>query len=202
MPPGDPARLSLDQPLDTTGLDSLMAMELKNSLESRLEIELPISSLLLGPTISGLATQILEHLDAPASIAPIPFTSANNEDGYQPLTHNQQAMWLLDQLMPQGVSFNVSGAVRLLGELDRAAMLGAFAGLMSRHAVLRTTFHLVEGTPMQKVHAELPLPMEEADASAWDEETLQSHLEDSAFRSFDLEHGPAFRLVLFRRSPD
>jgi acyl transferase domain-containing protein len=29
----DPSRLGLDQPLDTLGLDSLMAMELKNSLE-------------------------------------------------------------------------------------------------------------------------------------------------------------------------
>jgi amino acid adenylation domain-containing protein/thioester reductase-like protein len=196
----DPAGLSLDQGLDTLGLDSLMAMELKNFLESRLEVRMPISGLLLGPTISGLITQILEQLDAPVSVSPIPPALPVDQEGHYPLTHNQQAMWLLDQLMPQGVSFNVSGAVRLLGELDRAALRRAFAELMARHAVLRTTFHLVQGAPMQTVHEQLPLPFEEVDASSWTEEALQVQLEDAAFRSFDLEHGPAFRVLLLRRS--
>jgi acyl carrier protein len=44
----DAARLDLDQPLDTVGLDSLMAIELKNSLESKLGINLSIASLLQG----------------------------------------------------------------------------------------------------------------------------------------------------------
>lgn len=197
----DPARLSLDQALDTMGLDSLMAMELKNSLEARLGTQLPISGLLQGPTISSLASQILEDLREPVSIAPIPSTSAMDTD-FHPLTHNQQAMWLLDQLMPSGVSFNVSGAVRLLGNIDRATLRRAFAGLMERHAVLRTTFQGVEGQPMQKVHAQLPLPLEEVDATGWTEEALQSRLEDYAFRSFDLEHDPAFRVVLFHRSAE
>ncbi|MFL7871902.1 MAG: condensation domain-containing protein, partial [Anaerolineales bacterium] len=197
----DAAHLGLEQALDTMGLDSLMAMELKNSLESRLGVQLPISELLQGPTISRLVEQILEHLDQSVEIALIPTISATDTD-FHPLTHNQQAMWLLDQLMPPGVSFNVSGAVRLLGELDRAALRRAFVSLMERHAVLRTTFHVVEGQPMQQVQAELPLPLVEEDASGWTEESLQSHLEDYAFRSFDLEHGPAFRVVLFRRSPE
>lgn len=193
-------RLDLKQPLDTVGLDSLMAIELKNNLESKLGIQLPISSYLQGPTISELVNQILEHQDEPINVSPIPPNSAKNGDGYHALTQNQQAMWFLDQLMPQGVSFNVSGAVRLFGDLDRTALRRAFTSLMKRHAVLRTTFHVVDGQPMQKVHAKLPLPMEEMDATDLTEETLNSHLEEYAFRSFDLEHEPAFRVVLFRRS--
>jgi len=198
----DATRLSVTQPLDTMGLDSLMAMELKNSLETKLGVQLPVSSLLQGPTISGLVMQTLEHLDEPVHITSIPSISTIDAEGGHPLTYNQQAMWFLDQLMPSGVSFNVSGAVRFLGNLDRDALRRAFAGLMARHAVLRTTFHVVEGQPMQKVHKSLPLPMEEEDAAGWTEETLQSRLEDDAFRSFDLEHGPGFRVVLFRRSAE
>jgi amino acid adenylation domain-containing protein/thioester reductase-like protein len=198
----DPARLDANKPLDTLGLDSLMAMELKNSLESRLGVQLPVSSLLQGPTVSELVTQILDQLDGSAGIAPIPSVSTTEGEAYHPLTHNQQAMWLLDQFMPPGVSFNVAGAVRLRGELDRAALRRAFEGLMERHAVLRTTFHIIEGQPVQQVHAHLLLPLEEEEAVDWAEEALQFRLEEHAFRSFDLERGPAFRAVLFRRSAE
>lgn len=194
----DPARLRLDQPLDSLGLDSLMAIEFKNALESRLKVQLPVSSLLQGPTISGLASQILERLDGPVvTIAAIPVRA---KEGVHPLTHNQQAMWLLDQLMPEGVSFNVSGAVRLLGALDRDAMRRGLVSLMERHAVLRTTFKVVDGEPVQQVHEQLPVPFWEEDSSGWPEPELQECLEDYAFRSFDLEKEPAFRLVLFKRS--
>ncbi len=196
----DASRLNVNQPLDTLGLDSLMAMELKNRLETKLGVQLPVSSLLQGPTVAGLATQILEHLDQPAGhVTVIP---SQNNDGFHPLTHNQQAMWLLDQLMPEGVSFNVSGAVRLLGNLDRDAFRRAFAGLMARHAVLRTTFKVVDGEPRQRVHLQMPLPLEEVESAEWAEEALQSQLEEYAFRSFDLENEPAFRVILFNRSAE
>lgn len=196
----DSARLSVSQPLDTIGLDSLMAMELKNRLEAQLGIQLPISSLLQGPTITGLAAQILEHVDEPTTNITVIPSQSNN--GFHPLTHNQQAMWLLDQLMPDGVSFNVSGAVRLLGKLDRGAFRRAFVGLMNRHAVLRTTFKVVDGVPMQRVHSQLPLPLEEIESVSWSEEVLQSNLEEYAFRSFNLENESAFRVVLFNRSEE
>ncbi|HUG34077.1 MAG TPA: amino acid adenylation domain-containing protein [Anaerolineales bacterium] len=194
----DVSRLNIQHPLDTLGLDSLMAMELKNRLESKLGVQLPVSSLLQGPTISGLVTQLLEHVDDPGGgNAVIPSQST---DGFHPLTHNQQAMWFLNELMPDGISFNVSGAVRVLGEFDRDAIRRAFLELMKRHAVLRTTFRVVDGMPMQRVHARLPLPIIELDSTGWTEEALQSGLEEYAFRSFDLEHEPAFRVVLYRRS--
>ena len=194
----DAARLRLDQPLDALGLDSLMAIEFKNALESRLKVQLPVSSLLQGPTISGLAHDVLDRLDGPVvNIAAIP---ARPTEGVHPLTHNQQAMWLLDQLMPEGISFNVSGAVRLLGPLDRDAMRRGLAALMGRHAVLRTTFKVVDGEPVQQVHEQLPVPFWEEDSSSWPDHELQDCLEEYAFRSFDLEKQPAFRVVLFKRS--
>ncbi len=195
----DLALLRLDQPLDALGLDSLMAIEFKNALESRLGVRLPVSSLLQGPTISGLASQVLERFGEPiSSVAAIPIREV---DGVHPLTHNQQSMWLLDQLMPEGISFNVSGAVRLHGTLDHSAMRRALAILMERHGVLRTTFKMVDGQPVQQVHPQLPVPLGEEHASTWTEDVLQDCLEDFAFRSFDLEKEPAFRVVLFERSP-
>lgn len=62
----DPNALPVDQPLNTVGLDSLMALELKNRVEVGVGINLPIVSLIQGPTISQLAAEIVARLDAPS----------------------------------------------------------------------------------------------------------------------------------------
>jgi acyl transferase domain-containing protein/thioesterase domain-containing protein/acyl carrier protein len=51
----DPSGLETDQPLSTFGLDSLLALELKNNLEGRLDFTLPMAKLMEGPSIASLA---------------------------------------------------------------------------------------------------------------------------------------------------
>ncbi len=53
----EPEGLELDQPLSTFGLDSLLALELKNNLESRLDFTLPMAKLMEGPSIATLAAE-------------------------------------------------------------------------------------------------------------------------------------------------
>jgi acyl carrier protein len=60
----EPGDLPLDQPLNTVGLDSLMALELKNRVEVSLSITLPIVSLIQGPTITQLAEDLLARVEA------------------------------------------------------------------------------------------------------------------------------------------
>jgi myxalamid-type polyketide synthase MxaB len=49
------SQLDAQQPLNTLGLDSLMAIELKNNMEARLAITLPMARFLEGPSIASLA---------------------------------------------------------------------------------------------------------------------------------------------------
>jgi acyl transferase domain-containing protein/acyl carrier protein len=65
------ARLDLDKPLTDLGLDSLMAVELRNWVEGELRVNLPIVELMRGPSVNRLAQLLLEQLDgaAPASAA-------------------------------------------------------------------------------------------------------------------------------------
>ena len=46
------ARLKVNQPLNSLGMDSLMALEIKNLIEKSLNATVPLSSLLSGSTIS------------------------------------------------------------------------------------------------------------------------------------------------------
>jgi len=62
-----PNQLDLAQPLNTLGLDSLMAIEMKNEIESTLKITLPIATLIKGPNIRELAGVLVEELAKPVS---------------------------------------------------------------------------------------------------------------------------------------
>jgi myxalamid-type polyketide synthase MxaE and MxaD len=54
------------KPVNTMGLDSLMAIEFKNALESNLGILLPMVSIMQGPSISQLVRQVLDLLSEQA----------------------------------------------------------------------------------------------------------------------------------------
>lgn len=61
-------QLDTQQPLAAFGLDSLMALELKNNLEGRLAFTLPMAKLLEGPTIRSLAADTAEILASDAGL--------------------------------------------------------------------------------------------------------------------------------------
>ena len=57
-----PDKIDVHQPLTSLGIDSLMAVELKNRVETEMGIALPVTALLQGPTLAQLATVLLEQL--------------------------------------------------------------------------------------------------------------------------------------------
>lgn len=59
----EPEALALEQALNSLGLDSLMAIEMKNDIENSLEIPLSIAFLLKGPSISQLAAHLAEQMN-------------------------------------------------------------------------------------------------------------------------------------------
>ena len=195
----DISRLNLDTPLDTLGLDSLMAMELKNSLESKLGAQISVASLLQGPTISSLAAEALKNLESAETENDAPFMVAQNPPRESPLSVGQQALWFLHQLMPDEISFNVAGAIRIRGDLDVPALQLAFERLIARHESLRSTFHAVNGEPLQRVHDSIDGIFRIVDSSALEDDALRERLAQDARASFDLEAGPVIRADLHLR---
>jgi acyl transferase domain-containing protein/NADPH:quinone reductase-like Zn-dependent oxidoreductase/acyl carrier protein len=56
-----PERLDVDKPLLNLGIDSLMAVELRNWIEQELRINLPIMELMRSPSLSCLLDRVREH---------------------------------------------------------------------------------------------------------------------------------------------
>ena len=74
-----PEGLRDDQPLTDLGLDSLMAVEIENSIESAIGVALPPASLMRARTIGQIVTLIAEHVGGTAAAAPAPAPAAAAE---------------------------------------------------------------------------------------------------------------------------
>lgn len=60
----DRSKLDSQQPLNTLGMDSMMASELKNRIEAKLNVALSVVDLLQGLTIAELAAKLVPQIDA------------------------------------------------------------------------------------------------------------------------------------------
>jgi len=112
-----------------------------------------------------------------------------------PASHAQQRLWFIWQLDPDASAYNLTGAFRLRGPLDHAALEQTLAALLARHEVLRTTFRLDDGAVQQVIHAAMACPLEQVEADA---AGLDAAIASAARAPFDLSHGPLMRARLVR----
>jgi acyl transferase domain-containing protein/NADP-dependent 3-hydroxy acid dehydrogenase YdfG/acyl carrier protein len=66
-----PSKIDVHQPLTRLGIDSLMAVELKNRVEVDLELTIPVTALLQGPSLSQLSARLTSQLPVPAMAATV-----------------------------------------------------------------------------------------------------------------------------------
>ena len=71
------SKLDVQQPLSNLGLDSLMAVELKNRIAIDLGVNVPMVTFLSGPSVEQAASQLLHLLTSETSASSVPLASAN-----------------------------------------------------------------------------------------------------------------------------
>src|SRR3970040_1368428 len=76
-----------------------------------------------------------------------------------PVSFAQQRLWYLQQVEPTSAAYNIPLAFRVRGLLNVAALQHSLEGLVRRHEILRTTFSLRDGEPVQVVHPASPLSL-------------------------------------------
>ncbi|MEU3712063.1 AMP-binding protein [Streptomyces catenulae] len=183
-----PAAVDPDAPARDAGVDSLAALRLRTTLHAELGVRLPLP-LLLGPRpLREVAEEVAGRLDGPGDdTGPVPRGPAV---GSFPLAPNQLSLWHADQLQLGGSAYVVAVAARLTGGCDVAALRRAWTALAQRHPVLRTSFPLRDGEPVQRVAAEARVDF--AVVPSADREELTR----SAFAPFDLTAGVPLRVRL------
>lgn len=199
----DPEQLNLSQSLTSFGIDSLMAVELKNRVDQDLRLNVSFGSLLKGSAVSQLAVELLGQLTAQAeeSASRRARTSVTTAANEYPLSSTQQALWFLQQMAPASTLYNVAVAMCAKSALDAAIARNTFRTLVQRHDSLRTTFRLRNEQPVQQVQTDFEVCFAEVDGTRWDNLELRRQLVEAAHCPFDLGLGPVVRAYLVHVGP-
>ena len=192
-------RVGRDDGFFALGGHSLLATQVVSRVRQALGVELPLRQLFEAPTLAGLAAGISSLL--PATGAPPLRRLARTGD--LPLSFAQERLWFLDQLGGTGeAAYNLPLPVRLSGTLEPALLAAALGEEVRRHEVLRTTFRVAAGRPVQVVAPALPLALPLVDLAelpgARGESAATLLATAEARRPFDLERGPLLRASLLR----
>ncbi|HEX7181365.1 MAG TPA: non-ribosomal peptide synthase/polyketide synthase, partial [Thermoanaerobaculia bacterium] len=128
-------RVGIHDDFFALGGHSLLATRLVSRLRKVLGVEVPVRSLFEHPTVAQLAEELEGRGRSSAEpIAAVP------RDGALALSFAQQRLWFLDQLEPGSPFYNMPAALRLVGDLDPAALAQSLSEVVRRHEVLRTSF--------------------------------------------------------------
>src|SRR6266545_1647285 len=124
-------------------------------------------------------------------------------DGGSICSFAQERLWFINQLNRESAAYNISGGIRLTGELDTQILTKCFGEIVLRHEILRARFRYEDGKVFQVVGS-TGVKLELTDLSDLGEEerndTVRRQLEAEAQQVFDLALGPLFRVKLLRLS--
>ncbi|WP_255206439.1 condensation domain-containing protein, partial [Janthinobacterium sp. BJB401] len=143
-----------------------------------------------------LALLLQEEDDAP----PPESIALADRRGLLSLSYSQQRIWFMDRFTGGGAAYNIPRAFEVQGRLDRAALERTLNEIVRRHEVLRTTFDMADGAPVQVIAPELRLAMPVTDISGLPPDERQARAkwlaQDEAQAQFDLQTGPLLRARL------
>jgi amino acid adenylation domain-containing protein len=121
-----------------------------------------------------------------------------------PLSFAQQRLWFVNQISPDSTAYNLLEALRLDGSPQLVALEQSLSELLRRHEILRTTFPLVNGQPVQLIAPPTPvnLPIHNFQDLATEVQTdrLRQMAIAQAAQPFDLAVGPLVQFTLLKLS--
>nr|AHJ59492.1 nonribosomal peptide synthase subunit [Bacillus pumilus] len=166
------------------GGHSLKAMTVLTHVQRDFHVEVPLSILFEQQTVAALASYIEQAETSSETVIP----KAPALDHY-PLSPPQQRVYMVSQL-EQSTAYHMPAVVRLKGTLQQEKLTEAFETLITRHDMLRTSFHTLKGVPRQRVASSVSFQIEQLTGSTM-EENMQQFV-----RPFDLECAPLLRIGL------
>jgi amino acid adenylation domain-containing protein len=184
--------LGIDDDFFQLGGHSLKAMILVSKIHKELNVKLPLAEFFKFPTIRGLSQYILETgKDIYKSIIPV------EKKEYYALSSAQKRMYILQQIDLKNTAYNMPQVMPLAGELDNKRLEDSFNKLIKRHDSLRTSFHMIDEQPVQKIHdyAKLEIEYYRLPANYKEDKDHKIHY---FVRAFDLTASPLLRVGLVK----
>lgn len=121
-----------------------------------------------------------------------------------PLSCAQKRLWFIDAAHPGTALYNVPLLLHWRGAVDSKALRTALHAVATRHEVLRTSYQLRDGQPVQVVAEDATVPLEVVDLSG-DPGAAATARQDAVNRArepFDLAGPPPLRCTVWHRPTD
>ncbi|MBO1255580.1 hypothetical protein J3L16_07780, partial [Alteromonas sp. 5E99-2] len=122
-----------------------------------------------------------------------------------PLSYGQRSLWVTWQLDQASNAYNMSGVLKISGELNKKAIKKSLTLLLERHEILRTCFIASDDNEAQQcIQNEFELPWSEHlfSSDLITENQAKNLTEKFAKRPFDLENELPFKACLISLSND
>jgi fengycin family lipopeptide synthetase D len=116
---------------------------------------------------------------------------------FYPLSPAQERLYALQRRDPGSTHYNIPFVVALEGELNVGRIDMAFRSLVQRHESFRTSFQVMDKTPIQRIHPEVPFVMEYYDITVEWGATVQLIVKNF-IRPFNLSRAPLLRVGIIK----
>ena len=172
------------------GGHSLRATRLVNRIEAETGVRIALKDIFIQSTPRKLSDYIC--ISSGDSYASIPMAE---EKDYYPMSSAQKRIYLIQQMNPEGVMYNMPQVLKLYGNVNIDRFKAVLTEIVARHEVLRTEFLMIEGNPVQNILKEVTIPFEYVEMTDKDDnEEIKEFV-----RAFDLSKAPQIRVRLVKR---
>jgi amino acid adenylation domain-containing protein len=185
--------VGIDDDFFELGGDSLKAITVVTEIHKQMNTRVPVTEIFQSPTIKKLAQYIkgAEKVEY-AAIEPV------EEREYYPLSSAQKRLYILYQMNPGSTGYHDTLFFEVEGQPDKERLEKVFNNLAARHESLRTSFELIGGDTVQRIHEDVEFEMEyyELATEVTEETEERRNIQNSFVRPFDLSRAPLLRVGL------
>lgn len=172
------------------GGHSLLALKVINRIEEQMGVRLTLHFIFNNPTIEQIGKE-LEKYNKP-KYEPIGKADANE---FYPMSSSQKRLYFVSEIEKDEISYNMPALFELKPNTDLDKISNILAEIINRHEIFRTSFHIVDKKPVQKINECIDAFVTCKDRKA--ETSVLDYLKNFV-KPFDLASAPLIRAEILK----
>ncbi|MCP4151460.1 MAG: amino acid adenylation domain-containing protein, partial [bacterium] len=187
--------IGIDDNFFDIGGHSLRATIMVTKIHKEFNVKLPLQEIFKKSTIRTLADTINDY----SKNKYIAIEPAEKKE-FHILSSAQKRLYVLQQMTLESTAYNMPHTIHLNKNIEPEKLENTFKKLIRRHESLRTSFHMINETIVQKLHDKVEFEIEYYNQPAGNKNPNAGELNwfdevrETFFRPFDLSKAPLLRV--------